>query len=123
MGLDLTIIPVVKYYDDWNNEKLVFDHMKLRFVRDYEILEQISNFAGGNGPFIPTQPLPKKIRLCITNTDRSTRKDKYGSELSIALACDMQKIKWPKNTHPFNNAIKAFIDALPANTPIVLYWE
>lgn len=125
MGLDLTIIPVVKYYDEYNKEKVAFDHIKLRFVRDYGIFEQISNFSGGIGPFISTQPLPKGITLWIKETGgrKGIRKDKYGTELTIALAGDMKKIKWPKEMHPFNKAIKVFIDTLPEETHIILYWE
>jgi hypothetical protein len=121
MSISLTIIPVVKYYDDGLNEKVAFDHIKLRFVQDYRIFEQIAYFTVGNGPFIPTQPLPKNTTVLINC--QKHKKDKYETELAIALASDMKEINWPKEMDPFNEAIKAYIDALPAETPIVLYWE
>jgi hypothetical protein len=121
MSLGLSIIPVKKYYDCGGGKKAILNYTKLTFDQDYQIFEQISNFAGGNNSVIPTLPLPQEVTLYLDGKD--IRTNPYGDELTVALAGDMQKIKWPENTHPFNNAIKAFIDSLPAETHIILYWE
>ncbi len=54
---------------------------------------------------------------------KSTRTDAFGVELTFAYAQELKKLKLPDDVTTRNRAVKAFIDALPNETPIILYWK
>lgn len=76
-------------------------------------------------PSVPTQPLPKGMELwyCDDEGIRKNRKDHYGDELRFALAGDLKNLKWPTKMSSTNKAIRAFLKALPEDTPVILYWS
>jgi len=53
---------------------------------------------------------------------KRTREDNVGAELTFVYAKDFKKLNWPEANFSRNLAIKAFIEALPEDTPIILWW-
>lgn len=123
MSVDLAIFPLKNR--DQLSEKDVCIYNCLRFETDYSINCQIHEIDGyENKPVIRPKKIPLKMLVHIYEDEGifSTREDCYGDELTFAYAKEFRKVKFSNHTSPFNRAIKAFIDALPDDTPIILYW-
>jgi len=71
--------------------------------------------------------LPEKMSLYSPfptsgNCWETTRVDNNGDELNYLLAKDFKEISWVGCTEPMDLAAKAFVDVLPDNTRLILYW-
>lgn len=129
MSTGLTIIPL----RDCSQlpHQNVFAFTQIKFIDDYCIFGQITDMANEKKPYIPkkphikTQPLPSQAQIIIYKQGgmKTTREDDWGFELTFAYAEDLKALNVPEDVHPFNKAIIAFINALPNDTPIILYWE
>ena len=63
------------------------------------------------------------MHILTDDGSQQTREDAYGEELTVVYAEQMKKLFIPEDASPWNKAIKAFIDKLPNNTPIILDWQ
>lgn len=123
MGLDLTILPLRNARQLGDSSVLCYD--RLCFIQDYAIFCQLKDFGHGNEPTISTHPIPPQMWVDLYEDDgiKSRRDDKYETELTFVYAQQLKKLEVAKDASPKNRAIKAFIDALPDDTPIILYWR
>lgn len=102
---------------------------QLRFDQDYRIFGQIKDLSSYSRSDIPAKPTIKvnpvpRLLLIFHEEDgsRRIRSDMYGELLTYAYAKDLRELEMPADSSPRNKAIKAFVDALPENTPIILFW-
>ena len=114
MGLDLTIMPV-RPLDGIGG--MVLGYERLQFGRDSEFFDVLKDK-------VPVHPLPSGVKVGIYGDEglRETRENPYGEEMVYAMAGEMGNFKHPE-THQKNEAILAYIKALPENTPIILEWR
>ena len=74
---------------------------------------------------LPPHPLPPLTRFTWYSDggleDATT--DKYGEPLTYATAGELGAIVLPEDVSPRNAAVFAYLRALPAGTPVVLWWH
>jgi len=122
MGLDLTLLPLRDPREV--GEVSVLAYNRLSFDRDSELFGQITDIDGSE-PTIKPLAIPPQMWVTTyedEGLDR-TRTDKYGTELTFVYAKELKKLKLPEDVSARNRAIKAFVDALPNDTPIILWWS
>ncbi len=132
MALDLTLIPLRGPKE--LGLTLVVCSDSLAFDRDYEVFGQLRDLSNyrrhglDNIPVRPTIkviPIPSQMWIDIywDGGIKKMREDGRGDELTFVYAEQLKKLKVPDDASPKNKAIKAFIDALPNDTPIILQWR
>lgn len=118
-------------------------HSRLRMGQNYGVIGQIFDLSFmkkdakpprpdiPDSPHVATHPLPDAVQIHVLRDKGSeiTRTDASGEEMRWAYAEDLATIEvpgpddeegyWP--VHARNRAIKAFLEALPPETCIVLY--
>ena len=125
MSLSLRLF-VFKDPTELIEQKVVSPKKILSFIDDYQIFGQLMNLGRERedipkNPTITTKPIPEN--LWIKNDKDKIIEDAYGEELTFVSAQQLKQLKMPKDAHQKNIEIKAFIDNLPDNTPIILYWH
>lgn len=108
----------------------------LKFVSDYRILAQLRDMSDWGDrqpeittapPLIPSHQLPRGLKFPIYDEDGETLVrggPTFGDEDSTLLyASELRGLVYPPDTSPWNLAFKAFIEALPDDIPIILYWD
>ena len=113
MGLDLSILPI---NPQEIGEISVLITTRIDLDRDYGFFNQISR-----KPI--TIPPQMWVEMYGEKGIERTRTDRYGVELTFIYAKELKKLSLPKNVSARNRAIKSFIDALPDDTPIILWWN
>jgi hypothetical protein len=98
----------------------------LDFDSDYDIFDQLIDYRGdGHEIPIQTEPIPPQMSI-VEYWDEGTRKtrdDAFGHRLTFVYVKQLKELKVPNNASSKNKAIKAFINALPDDTPIILMWR
>lgn len=84
----------------------------------YQIFRQNPDGAGYN-PAIQPKLLPPRMWIKDLSYGR-TRKNSYGP-LNFVYASELKTLVVPSDTTQKNKAIKVYIDALPDDTPIILW--
>lgn len=122
MGLDLTLLPLQGPREMGDTSVLCYD--RLIFDQDHEIFGQLTDCGKGNKPTIQANPIPPQMWVETYEDEgiERTREDKYGTALTFVYAQQLKKLK-VSGASLKNKAIKAFIDALPDDTPIILEWR
>lgn len=113
------------------NETSVRARDCLRLDDDYRIYGQLTDMSYHNGEDVPEKPtivthkIPLQLWVTIYEDEglQHTREDAYGKELTVVYAKQMKKLVIPEDASPWNKAIKALIDALPNDIPIILDWR
>lgn len=125
MGLGLKLIFLRDQTEITNDGIFVRD--TLEFEADRRILDQFeSPYREATVPVRMTpQPLPPRTRLVVYDDDGEQRygTDRYGAPLTFVFVRELRSLRLPINPHLKNIAIKAFIDALPAEIPVILWWK
>ena len=123
MGLDLTLLPLRGPQQMSDVSVLCYD--RLSFDRDYEIFGQLSDVGEGNKSTIKANPIPPQMWVETYEDEgiKRHRDAKYGTELTFIYAERLKKLKVSDDASPKNKAIKAFVEALPDDTPIILLWR
>ncbi len=123
MGLDLTLLPLRG--PQQMGDISVLCHDRLSFDQSYEIFGQLTNVGEGNKPTIKADPIPPQMWVETYEVEgiRRRRDDKYGAELTFVYAERLKKLKVTDDASPKNKAIKAFVEALPDDTPVILLWR
>jgi len=110
MGLDLTLIPM-RYPSCW------LAHAEIDCNRNYEFFDKIKELES------EFTPLQQPIKACLGDRYEIHYNDAYGQPLKYITAGkladhfkDVHLDDWP------NDAALAYIRALPAHLPVVLYW-
>jgi hypothetical protein len=124
MGLDLTLIPCAysteKKFSEW-----ILATTRLDLFRNYDIFGQIDSRGRGDGPVVcNAKPLPPNVRFDWYEDDgiKERKEDQYGDKLTYVLAGELVKVK-TKDTCQWNKAVFAMMKALPADTPVILWWH
>ena len=124
MSIGLTIIPVINIRGFFAKDSVILGYNRLAFKPSYAMFSQLRDnmdeYDAGNVK-IPTFPLPENITV-ILYEDEGIKEKGCDDGLIYAYAGDLQKLSVPEDDHPLNKAIKAFIDALPGDTLIILEW-
>ena len=122
MGMNLTLLPLRGPQE--LNEISVLCYDRLSLDSDNDIFGQLVDLGEGNKPTINTNPIPPQmwVRVFEEGGIEKTREDGYGTVLTFVYAQQLKKLKVPDDASPKNKAIKAFVDALPNDTPIILQW-
>lgn len=130
--LRLTIMPLITDFGETIEAAVKFGSplnpkIRLTFARDYQIFDQFANFPDKEscGSVVRPRELPAKIKVRVIKEDRvaKVKTDVYGGAITFATAGELKLITLPNDTDPVNKGIKAFIDALPPETEIILMWE
>lgn len=123
MGLDLTLLPLRGPQE--MGDTSVLCHDRLTFERDYEIFGQLTDCDEGNKPTIIALPIPPQmwIKTYEDGGIERRRNDKYGTALTFVYSQQLKVLRVGEDAAPKNRAIKAFVDALPDDTPIILLWR
>ncbi|TAL49468.1 hypothetical protein EPN83_00375 [Patescibacteria group bacterium] len=123
MGLDLTLLPLRG--PQQMGDTSVLCHDRLSFDRDYEIFGQLTDVGEGNKPTIKANSIPPQMWVETYEDEgiKRRRDDKYGTELTFVYAERLKKLKVSDDASAKNKAIKAFVEALPNDTPILLLWR
>ena len=118
MGMDLAIMPLDQ---GWFGGGLAWS--RLSFDRDYDLFGQLHDFDGKGK--IKANPLPPGASIGHYEDEglRQETTDPYGTPLTWAPAVALKKLKESERTTPWNKAILAFINALPDETVVVLWWH
>jgi len=102
----------------------------LQLYDDYRIYGQLRDMTKDDRgidalPHIVPQILPPQLEIGIWEDEgyRLTRFDADGEELTFVYARQLKELKLQPDTHWRNKAIKAYVDALPDEVPIVLFWR
>lgn len=121
MSLYLTIFPLSGPED--LTKTSVFPKTQLEFDQDYEILGQLTDTLDGETT-IKARPIPPQLWVDIYEEKgrRRIREDRYDEELTFVYAYQLKKLKMPEGASHYAKAVKAFIDALPDDVPIILWW-
>ena len=128
MSFELTLL-LLKGKEELGS-RFVRCYERLRFDQDYRIFGQLIDVSpycqsGKSTISIRVNSLPPQMWVETYEDEgiKRTRKDPYGDELTFVYARQLKKLKLPRNSSPKNRAIKAFVDALPGDTPIILEWR
>lgn len=128
MSLDLTIL-LPSHGPRAMGDSRAFCRERLNLDGDYRIFSQIMDMSSWgpdfSKPTIKAIPIPPQLWIEVYEETgiEKTREDRHGMELTFVYAKNLRKLSVPDDTSPKNKAIKAFIDALPEDMPIILYWH
>lgn len=129
MSVDLRIYPLRR--PEELNDTYLFLGDCLSFEQDYRIFGQLNEYLRDNDcddvsvdSVIKATEIPPQMWVEHYSEEgiERTREDGYGTVLTFVYAQQLEKLKVPDDASPKNKAIKAFIDALPNDTPIILWW-
>jgi len=123
MGLDLTLVPIRHHEGmDWwlGHERLGLDRDGLGHM----ILNRNEDGQKLAAPLKPKR-LPRKVHFDWYGDEgiERTTTDSYGDPLFYVKAGDLAKAAGHWKGSPWNEAAMAFVKALPADTPIILWWH
>jgi len=116
MDIDLEV--VASHFRERRGEML--PTAKLRFDRDSRLLSQLAREAT---PCL-VRPLPEGLQVGIYQDDglKLAAVDRYGQPLTFTTPADLRQLRHTDDLAPWNQAILAFLLALPPDARIVLYW-
>jgi hypothetical protein len=131
----LILMPLVDDFGELLNHPLgtIRPKINLVFTRDCRIFGQFQHFpalAECEGDFpqkasIRSQPLPAEMMLVEYGEEgeTETRFDGLGVEIRFVYTKQLKALTIPKDSTDINKAIKAFIETLPDDMPVILAWE
>ena len=122
MHLQLTLIPLSP--EDLGKAVVQCDNQPT-FTQDDRIFEQLIDLDNGRRPIIKANPIPPQMFLegCKNAPGMPRREDAVGNTLEYVRAKQLKDgLITPSGTSPTNIAIIKFVDRLPDDTPIVLFW-
>ena len=92
----------------------------LRFDRDLRLFAQLDPHAS---PCL-VHPLPKGLKIGHYGDQglKFDDVDRYNKLLTYTTSTDLRRLKLPGDLTPWNQAILAFLLALPPDARLILYW-
>ena len=105
-------------------ENIWYPHTVLDLDTSYPIIGQLCDVEVSREgippkPVIPSMPLPPLTKIAYPSGKQ--QEDPYGQPLRWLFANELKALKVPRDATWMNKAIKAFIDRMPPDLPIVLY--
>ena len=122
MGMDLQILPLY-------NQRCDFSHDLLGFHRDYDIFNEIEEIEKELGIEISDEGINTYVSRNEEEYEDShygkTLNTPYGNKLKYVLAEHLKKAINPfyEKSSWKNKAIIAFVNELPDDLPVYLYWN
>jgi len=125
MGIYLKLLPL------YGTESLTKGEVRCECVlpldQNYDSFAQLSpTFRDSEErrrfPMIQSRPIPVQLWVHGPARKEKTRTDAYGCELTFLYANELRELQVEDGDF-WNKAIMAFINALPGNTPIILFWH
>jgi hypothetical protein len=115
MGLDLKVLA-----SNFRERGELLATASLRFDRDARLLADLHPDAT---PCL-VRPLPGGLKVGHYEDEglKFEDVDRYGKPLTYTTSKDLRGLRLPDGLASWNEAILAFLLALPAETRIVLYW-
>lgn len=128
LGLSLNLYPT------YSGEKLPFQRIAMGFTRlcmsdDYRIFGQmiraLEHEAEENVRLEPKViPEHVKLELTLPGSDlEEVREDAYGALLTYLPAGELKRLVLPADADIVNQATMAYINTLPDEWPVILYWH
>jgi hypothetical protein len=116
MGIDLKLL--ASNFRERRGEFLAT--ATLRLDRDPALLGQFSLDAE---PRL-VHPLPEGLKVGHYEDEglRWDKVDRYGAPLTFTTPAEVRRLRLPDEMSLWNRAVFAFLEALPADARIVLYW-
>lgn len=124
MSVELTIYPLFNCQQLGATKVTLGD--RLYFTNLSSVIAQILDDRPECATTIRALPLPPQMRVEICdgeNTTRPVSKDRYGKDLTYVFAKDLKRLELPSQASQYTRAVKAYVDALPEETPIILWWH
>jgi hypothetical protein len=126
MSLDLTLIPLDEKREGILSILGVIEPATvLAFETNYySIFAQLHEIDGHPAPSIVPQSFHEKVKLVRYNDEGESQTEVdhlFGEPLKYVTAEQLANLDIKEN--PYHKAIKAYIDALPRDTRIVLFWH
>lgn len=122
MSLMLTFYPLSGPQDLRVDE--IFCRDQLSIYSDDEIEKQIPHGSAHPTSEVQTMPLPRDLWI-VHREDSGVikrRTDPFGAPLTYAFASTLKKLKLDPRMRT-HRPVKAWIDALPDDVPVILYWN
>jgi hypothetical protein len=116
MGIDLYLLPV-----QGHDVGMWFAHDVLSVDRNGALFDSVRE--------LQTLPMPRALSTFVARLPNGEAGygdallDSYGVPLRYVHAVQLRGVDWTLTRSPQNRAIEAFVRALPASTPIVLWWH
>lgn len=116
MGVDLRLLPF-----DCDQGEFAYSHTLMEVGRNYDLHDKIRRLR--------SMPVPKGFTsFCARGKDGEptygvTLKTPYGEPLEYVLAGELSTIKLPVDTRHGPRAVWAYLNELPPQTKIALYWH
>jgi hypothetical protein len=106
-------------------DMMVHCHDRLTFDQDYFIFDQLPHPGHPHQSTVKAITIPPQLWVETYREGgvERTRKDRYGVDLTFVFAEDLKGLKISDDTSFKNKAIKAFVDTLPDEIPIILMWS
>ena len=122
MGLDCKLLP-----NQWGPRfREVHGHMlactSLDLTRHYALFEQLPGYNRDDKLNLDGTVVDFDVEVYEDRGIKPRRTDSYGAPLRWVAAGELAKVKTDE-TSPWNKAVFAFIQALPPETEIVIYWH
>lgn len=109
MGIDLYLLPF-----DCDLPQISFSHTILKVPRDYEMFDRINKCE--------QHPVPKDFTSFVSRDEEyeeshygTTTEDSYGARVMYILAGDLKTVG-------LESPIRDYINALPDETKVALFW-
>lgn len=115
MGLDLRLLPF-----DADRDDLHFSHTILGCARDYDLFDAVHDVASERGLVVPSDFWTFLGMRGGEHGYAVTTETPYGDPLRYVLAGDLKPLT--ALAHRCNEAVWAYINALPDETKVALYW-
>lgn len=128
----LKIMPLVLDFGEILDHPLGLLHpmTQLVFTRDYRIFGQFVHFPdtaeyAPHPRHVQVSELPAGLKVVVVEEGRKTRhtrKDGMEQDMVVVSAGQLKTLVMPDDTSPTNKAIKAYVDQLSNETPVIMGW-
>lgn len=117
MGVDLRLLPF-----DCDKGDFAFSHTIIQFNRNYELWDAVEN--------LPQLPVPKSFTSFSGRNEGwddisygETNEDPYGKPIQYTTAGELSSITGEGLRTKWDAPTWAYLDALPPETKVALYWH
>lgn len=121
MGIDLVLLP---FDSDGDNPVVSYSHTVLTCTLSHELAEELKK--------IPAPQVPKNFRSYLGTDEEydgprygATQETPYGEPLKYVRVGQLNPFRFHEivRADPNKKAIWAFLNELPGNTKVALYWK
>ncbi len=121
--MELTIMPLKNRKQ--LNDSFVIIVNQLTFDENKEFFSMLTELNGRKQVISPLT-IPPRLRIAARQTGKgweAVDTDGFGKRLTFLYVRHFRDLTLPESMSKENMAVIAYIDALPDDTPIILYWS